>query len=84
MIRIRKISKNPNNQVITLPSDAAFIEVCDDEGKIACVLSFDALNQTFNIFDGNSEKANRYKKFFNVNFIHKSINLPNNFLNISK
>ena len=73
MIRIRCADKK--GTIMPLPKDAAFIELCDEEGNIAAVVSYDALTKSINLFDADSSKAERYKKFFNVNFIDKKYNV---------
>ena len=73
MINLR--SADFNKPLITLPSDIAFIEVCDEEGNIACVISYDPITKSYNIFDSNSPKADRYKKLFKSKFIDKFVQL---------
>lgn len=73
MIRIRSINKNKD--IINLPKDAAFVEICDEEGNIACVISYDKISGAINIFDGASPQAERYKLFFNTTFIERSHNI---------
>lgn len=73
MIRIRCADKK--GSIMPLPKDAAFIELCDEEGNIAAVISYDHLTKSINLFDTDSSKAERYKKFFNVNFINKKYNI---------
>lgn len=82
MIRVR--CANKQGSIVPLPKDAAFIELCDDQGNIAAVVSYDPLTKSVNIFDNNSDKANRYKQLFNVDFITKGYNITNAFANIKK
>ena len=82
MIRVR--CANKQGSIVPLPKDAAFIELCDDQGNIAAVVSYDPLTKSVNLFDSNSDKANRYKQLFNVDFITKRYNVSNEFANLNK
>ncbi len=84
MIRIRTLSKDPNKHLIKLPSDAVFVEICDSDGKIACIVSFDELNNKYTIFDGDSDKAKRYQEIFNAEFISKHYDLNKALINNKK
>lgn len=65
MIRIRKKDKS----VITLPSDAMFVELVDDYGEVLQVFCENKLEHSFNYFGWPSEKAIRYSKVFGVPFV---------------
>lgn len=73
MIRIR--CADAKGSLIPLPANAAFIEICDDQGKVAAVVSYDPVDQSISVFDGDSEKAKRYTTYFNVDFVDKKYNI---------
>ena len=73
MIRIR--CADAKGSLIPLPANASFIELCDEQGKIAAVVSYNPLDQSVSIFDGDSDKAKRYTTYFNVDFINKKYNI---------
>ena len=75
MIRIR--CANKDKSIIELPKDAMFVELCDEDGKIAVVVAYDKLTKSINLFDANSFKAKNYSKFFNVKFVDKQYNATN-------
>lgn len=75
MIRIR--CADSKGTIIDLPKNAAFIELCDEDGKIAAVVSYNHLDKSVNVFDGDSDKANRYRNFFKTEFISKKHNITN-------
>lgn len=73
MIRIRTLDKN--KPVIELPKNAAFVEICDNDENIACVVYFDKEQSCCNIFDSNSEQAEKYSKLFKTKFINKKFDI---------
>lgn len=81
MIQVR--CANKQGSIVPLPKDAAFIELCDEEGKIAAVITYDPLTKGINIFDGDSPKAERYQKFFKVDFIKKKFDISDTYRSIT-
>ena len=73
MIQIR--CADPKGTLIPLPANAAFVELTDDKGNIAAVISYDPVEQSISVFDGDSPKARRYEQFYNVKFIDKKYNV---------
>lgn len=71
MIRIRKKDKS----TITLPKDAIFVEFVNDFGEVIQVFSENSLLHTFSSFGYPSEKADKYSKFFDVNFVKDQFEL---------
>lgn len=80
MIRVRTLDKA--NSIIELPKNAAFVEVCDNEGNIACVIHYDKTIGNFNIFDYNSDQGKKYELLFKTKFIEKKYKIGD--LNIKK
>ena len=55
----------------------------DYPGKIAAVITYDPLTKGINIFDGDSPKAERYQKFFKVDFIKKKFDISDTYQSIT-
>ena len=71
MIRIRKKDKS----VIQLPKDALFVELVDDYGEVLQVICEDPKMHSFNYFGFPSDKAEKYSKVFDVNFVKNKYDL---------
>ena len=70
MIRLR----DKNGNVVKLPEEVSFVEVCDLDNNIACAVYLDT--QKFaHIVTSSSKEAPRYAGIFNVTF-SKIIDLP--------
>ena len=72
MIRLRRKDKS----TIVLPKDIIFVEfVSDEDGKVIQVFSQYQASKTFHSFGYPSEQAQRYEKYFNVDFIKQFYDL---------
>lgn len=63
MIRVRLAS----GELVNLPPDAAFVELCSEDGKVAAVLAVPRDGSVVHITPG-SEEAGRYKTAYGVSW----------------
>ena len=74
MIRIR----NKQGDLITIPEDATFIELCSQDGKVGSVF-YESNNNTTNVFNFDDPEAEVYGKRFKTEFVDKVIDLGNRY-----
>lgn len=78
-LRIRRSDKT----VIDLPKEAIFVELVGEDGQLLGVIHENRQQGSINFFDGNSDKALRYKQFYGVDFVKKGYMLNASNLNLS-
>nr|DAF78991.1 MAG TPA: hypothetical protein [Caudoviricetes sp.] len=67
---IIKLRSALDRQVIEVPKDISFVELCNDEGKVMSVLVQNKLTGTLDMFDFRDvDTAKRYENFFKVEFL---------------
>lgn len=71
MIRLRRKDKS----AIVLPKDVLFVEFVDNEGKVIQVFSENPDKMSFSSFGHPSDKADRYSKYFGVDFVKQHYDL---------
>lgn len=67
---IIKLRSALDRQVVEVPKDISFVELCNDEGKVMSVLVQNKLTGTLDMFDFRDvDAAKRYENFFKVEFL---------------
>lgn len=67
---MRVILRSANKQAKEIPFQTAFVELCNDEGDIMSVISYDKVSGTMDLFDFRDKaSAKKYEDFFGVKFI---------------
>lgn len=67
---IIKLRSALDRQVVEVPKDISFVELCNDEGKVMSVLVQNKLTGTLDMFDFRDvDTVKRYENFFKVEFL---------------